>query len=28
VKAFDVAIFVWMNKVKGGSADEFVRLIA
>jgi len=28
VKAFDVAIFVWMNKVEGRSADEFVRLIA
>jgi hypothetical protein len=28
VKAFDVAIFVWMNEVKGGGADEFARFIA
>jgi len=28
VKAFDIAKFVWMNKIKGRGADEFVRFIA
>lgn len=28
VETFDVAIFVWMNKIERGRADEFVRFIA
>jgi hypothetical protein len=28
VKTFDIAIFVWMNEIKGRGTDEFVGLIA
>jgi len=28
VMTFDIVIFVWMNKIKGRGADEFVGSIA
>lgn len=28
MKTFDIAIFVWVNEIKGRGTDEFVRLIA